>query len=323
MHQPEISEDDCDAAAAAWVVRLQDADVGETEWLSFDAWLESSPAHALAYDRALSVWHELDRQAPFLKRRLAVPSVRFHRLPLVGGALAAALALGWFLHSSAPSRPAIEIHQTGKGERKSVTLADGSHIDLAASSHLSVSLSRGERQISLDEGEAIFDVAPDSNRPFVITAGDRQVRVVGTEFDVRRRDDQFSVTVRRGVVEVLPVAPAQGQALRLTPGDRIDHRIGTAATHASLVSADDVFAWRSGHQVYRDRPLAEVVADLNAQFIRPVSLADGKTAEMRFSGVLVLDDEDSVVHRLTLLAPLWSTSRQGDILIGSKDAERH
>jgi len=126
--------------------------------------------------------------------------------------------------------------------------------------------------------------------------------------------------VRRGIVEVSPLDPAQGQPVRLTAGDRIDHRIGSATTNASTVSADDVFAWRGGRLVYRDRPLSEVIADINAQFPRPVSSADGKTADLRFSGVLVLDDEDNVVHRLTLLAPLWSRSDSGGIVVGAKDA---
>lgn len=309
--------------AAAWVVRLQDEEAGETEWLSFDAWLAQSPAHAAAYDRALALWHEIGHRAPALKRLLghAPASVASRRSwPLfAGAALAAALALGWFLQSPPPSAPALEIFQTAKGEHKTAALADGSHIDLASATRLSVSLAAAERRVTLDEGEAIFDVAPDAARPFIITAGDRRVRVVGTEFDVRRRGDQLSVTVRRGVVEVAPLDSAQG-AVRLMPGDRVDHVIGSTASRTGTASADDVFAWRTGHLVYRDRPLSEVAADLNAQFAKPVSLADRKTAETLFSGVLVLDDEDAVVHRLTLLAPLWSTSGESGIVVGTRDA---
>jgi transmembrane sensor len=323
MNQPQIREDGPDAEAADWVVRLQDPAAGEADWLAFDAWLEAAPGHAIAYDRALALWQEIDRHAGALKTRLGAPPAR-HRWPLAAGAaLAAALALGWVLQSSAPRGPAVEIYQTATGERKTATLADGSHIELAAATHLSVSLSGAERQVTLDEGEAIFDVAPDAQHPFIIAAGDRKIRVVGTEFDVRRRDGELSVTVRRGVVEVSPLDPAQGQTVRLTVGDRIDHRIGSSATTASTVSADDVFAWRSGRLIYRDRPISDVIADLNAQYHHPLSIADRKTAELRFSGVLMLDDEDSVVRRLTLLAPLWSTSTPSGIIVGAKDAAAH
>jgi transmembrane sensor len=306
-----------EAEAAAWVVRLQDKDAGETEWLSFDAWLAQSPDNPAAYDRALALWHELDRRAPNLKRRLAAPPVR-RRGPVFAGAalVAATLALGWLLRAPHPS---VDIYQTVKGERKTAALADGSHIDLAAATHLSVVLAATERRVTLDEGEAIFDVAPDANRPFIITAGDRQIRVVGTEFDVRRRGDQLSVTVRRGVVEITPLQPSQSQTVRLLAGNRADHQIGSAATRTSAASPDDVFAWRGGHLIYRDRPLSEVAADLNAQFDRPISLADSKTANLRFSGVILVDDEENTVHRLTLLAPLWSTSAASGIMVGTKD----
>ena len=320
MDQTPNAGEDPDAEAASWIVRLHHEDAGETEFLSFDAWLALSPGHAEAYDRALALWLEIDRQAPALKRRLSASPASRPRWPVfAGAALAATLALGWLLHSTSPSAPAVEIYQTAKGEHKTAALADGSHIDLATATHLSVSLAAAERRVSLDEGEAIFDVASDPKRPFIITAGDRQVRVVGTEFDVRRRGDQLSVTVRRGVVEVSPLQASQGQAVRLLPGDRLDHAIGSAAVKTASVSADDVFAWRSGHLIYRDRPLSEVAADLNAQFARPISLADRQTADLRFSGVLLLDDEEAVVHRLTLLAPLWSTSKESGLVVGARE----
>jgi transmembrane sensor len=313
------SEDGPDAAAAGWVARLQGDQAGESDWLAFESWLEESPSHAPAYDRALALWHELDRHAPALKRRLAAPPARPRWPLLAGGALAAALALGWVLHSAGPTGPAVELYRTLAGERKTAALADGSHIELDGASVLSVSLSAAERRVAMQEGEAIFDVAHDADRPFVITVGDRRIRVVGTEFDVRRRGDDLSVTVRRGIVEVTPL-DGSGQGVRLIAGDRVEHRIGTAIMRTSTVSPDDSFAWRSGRLIYRDRPLSEVIADLTAQFAKPVAAADDKTAQMRFSGVLVLDDEEKVVQRLTLLAPLWSSSGPEGIVVGAKQA---
>ncbi len=323
MEQQRMQEEAPDAQAAEWVVRLQDPAAGETEWLTFDAWLQASPDHEAAYDRALALWLEIDRHGPALKRRISIPAPAPRRWPFAAGAaLAAALALGWFIQSTGHHAPVQNFYETATGERSTVALADGSHIDLAGGTQLSVALASAERYVKMDEGEAIFDVAPDAARPFIIAAGDRRIRVVGTEFDVRQRDGQISVTVRRGVVEVSPLDPTQGTPVRLTSGDRIDHRIGTTTIQASTVSPDDVFAWRTGRLVYRDRPLSEVVADLNAQFSQPISTADHKTAEMRFSGVLVLDDEDSVVRRLTLIAPLWSQSTSKGIVVGAKDAAR-
>ncbi len=124
------------------------------------------------------------------------------------------------------------------------------------------------------------------------------------------------MTVRRGVVEVAPADGARGEAIaRLTPGKRLDHRVGTVVSTVVSASPDEVFSWRSGRLIYRDRPLSEVVADLNANFRRPITLADRRAAEVRFSGVLVLDNEDAVVKRLAAFAPLSSqTTRDGVVL---------
>jgi len=147
--------------------------------------------------------------------------------------------------------------------------------------------------------------------------------VVGTEFDVRSREGAFSVTVRRGVVEVSPTAGAEGSAVRLTPGERIDHVAGLPDKRSSGVSADEVFGWRTGQLIYRERPLSEVVADLNAHYAKPVSMADSKAAAQPFSGVLTLDGEDEVVHRLTLLTSLWSTSTQTGYVLRAKEGAGH
>jgi transmembrane sensor len=154
----------------------------------------------------------------------------------------------------------------------------------------------------MPEGEAVFDVASDRSRPFLIAAGDRTVRVVGTRFDVRRREGQLSVTVDRGVVEVRPNDDARGPALRLHPGQRLDHVQGAADARVRAVEPADVYAWRTGRLIYRDQPLAEVVADLNAQFTQPISIDDPQLAETPISGVLVVDgDEAAVIRRLALL----------------------
>jgi transmembrane sensor len=110
------------------------------------------------------------------------------------------------------------------------------------------------------------------------------------------------VTVARGAVEVGPSGQGLGAAYRLHPGQRFDHLEGAREAHVDAVAADDVLGWRTGRLVYRDQPLSEVVADLNAQFREPISIEDPKLAETPISGVLVIDgNESAVVRRLALL----------------------
>lgn len=320
MTQPEMPQSE--NVAADWVVRLQGETAGEGDWLAFDRWLGESNANGPAYDRALALWCELDAAAPALKRRMGGVSLMSWRMSASVGALAASLALGWFLIGAHFTPQSVETFETAIGEHRSVVLADGSHIDLDGATRISVRLENDARRVTMERGEAIYDVAPDASRPFTIAAGDRQIRVVGTEFDVRSRAGAFSVTVRRGVVEVSP-SSGQGAIARLTPGDRIDHVAGLPDKRSSGVSADEVFGWRKGQLIYRERPLSEVVADLNSHYAKPVSLSDPKAALQPFSGVLTLDGEDEVVHRLTLLASLWSTSNQTGYVLSAREGAGH
>jgi transmembrane sensor len=301
------------AEAAEWLVRLQSSDLTENQALAFDAWLSESPENIQAYDAALGVTFEIEAAGPriaFDLRRLPAPRPQLagrgtsRRGWMIAGGLAAAATIAVAVMPSGLFNGPPQNFTTAKGEHRTVTLADGTKVDLNAGTRMTVTLARHERRVSLPEGEAVFDVAADHSRPFLIAAGDRTVRVVGTRFDVRRRDGQLSVTVDRGVVEVRPNEDAPGRAFRLRPGQRLDHAQGAADAQIRAVEPADVLAWRTGRLIYRDQPLGDVVADLNQQYARQISLEDPSLASTRFSGVLVLDDQDAVIRRLALLAPL-------------------
>ncbi len=327
-------EDARRGAAADWLVRLQSADLTETEALRFDSWLAVHPANAVAYDQVLSVTLELEAAAPGIARALKATPLRrstpTRRGWFVAGGLAAAATLAVAVMPFSALRPAAtQTYVTAKGEHRTVRLADGSVLDLNAGSALSVTLARDARQVTLMQGEAVFDVAPDKARPFLIAAGDRTVRVVGTRFDVRRRDGQLSVTVERGLVEVRPTeaAAAAGAAIgsrafRLHPGQRLDHAEGAPDVRVSAADPAQVFAWRTGRLIYRDQPLGDVIADLNQQFPRPIVLEDPALASTRVSGVLVLDDQAAVIRRLALLAPIKALPSARGVLLRSDTAAK-
>jgi transmembrane sensor len=204
-------------------------------------------------------------------------------------------------------------YATGKGEHQHVKLADGSQIDLNAETKLSVRYSLLKREIALADGEAIFDVAHSQRRPFTVEAEGRVVRVVGTQFDVRNRAGDLTVTVARGKVEVRPSA-ASAQAFTLTPGQRLEvERTGVAMLKA--VDPAETFSWRAGRLVYRNQPLSEVVADLNRQFVDQIEIGDPALANTPITGVIVLDDPNSVVTRLSLMLPIRSVPSERGLLL--------
>ena len=156
-------------------------------------------------------------------------------------------------------------------------------------------------------------MAHDARRPFTVAADQRIVRVLGTQFDVRSRSGDLTVTVARGKVEVRPSA-ASAQAFTLVPGQRLEvERTGRAQLHA--VDPQEAFSWRAGRLVYRNQPLSEVVADLNRQFVEQIEIGDPALAQTPITGVIVLDDPNSVVARLSLMLPIRSVPSDRGLLL--------
>jgi transmembrane sensor len=311
-----------ESEAVAWLLRLDDPDAGEADWLAHAAWLEAAPANRAVFDRAQRLSAELAALAPDLirgldavvpmssPRRPARRKVSFSRWGWTTAALAAAACFVVVLAPALRPVPSVE-YQTAKGETRTVALADGTVIHLNGGSRIAVRLERHARRVEMIRGEAAFDVAHDPARPFLIAAADRRIRVVGTEFDVLDTQGLVRVTVRRGVVSVAPAsASPDADGVLLKVGDQLDHRVGEPVSAVHQVDPEVAFAWRRGDLVYRDQPLSEVVGDLNRYFETPVRVT-GPAANLRFSGVLVIDTEDAVVARLQAFLPI-SVDRASD-----------
>lgn len=313
------------AEASAWLARLQREDIGEQDGLEFEAWLAAAPGNRAAYTRAVSMWHEFEATAPQVQDELATrerhDALRLRRgstrrwwMGAGGMAIAASLAVA-VLPGIVTQQATAETYATGKGERKRVTLADGSLVDMNAETKLSVTYARAGRKVDLAEGEAIFDVVRDAKRPFTVAAANREVRVLGTQFDVRQRQGDLMVTVARGKVQVRPLgAETTGREFTLTPGQRLEV---ARSGHEKLqvVDPQEAFSWRAGRLIYRGEPLANVVADLNRQYVEQIEVSDPELGKMPVTGVIVLDDQSAVVARLSLMLPVRSVPSDRGLLL--------
>ena len=309
--------------AADWVVRLHEDGADEADWLAFETWLAGGPERRAAFDAAEALWMELEANAVDLAEALQDDGSAWRRRrwtpALMGGAACAAVvALLAPLAAGLLSAPSVA-YATELGQRRTITLADGSRVDLNSASSIGVRMGGGRREVVMNDAEAAFDVAHDPAHPFIIHAGDQTVRVVGTQFDVSHRDGMISVTVRRGVVQV---ATGDGAPVALTPGQQLNHHEGADGSTVATVSADDAFAWRQGRLICRDEPLADVASRLNHYFHTPIRVADEQVGALRFSGVLTVDDETSTLHRLSSLLPLSATPSENVIVLQSRDASR-
>lgn len=315
-----------DEQAIAWLVRLHAGD--DADWSGLEAWLSETPAHLDAFERVEGLWTELGERSGDIAPLLAPdPLPEAQILPLSAarkpaarrawaawatvGALAAAAAAAVVVLAPAPPTA----YATGHGETRRIVLNDGTQIDLNNASRVSVRFDGHVRRVKVDDAEATFDVAHDPARPFVISVGDQQIRVVGTQFNVRRRDAGLTLTVSRGVVEVAPLA-GEGTTVRLTAGDQLARRDGDATSVVRHVSVAEAFAWRQHRLICHACTLGDIAGDLNRAFATPIDV-DTAARSLTFSGVLVLDDEDAVVRRLGAFLPIKADRSPSRIVLSS------
>jgi transmembrane sensor len=312
--------------AIDWLMRLQRPSVSPADWLAFDAWLSASEHHAQAYDAALALDLQLAGYEPEITQAAPLPFRQMNmsvgpkawRWPVIGATVASLLiGAGLIWQSQIRSAPA-SAYSTAIGSRKTVVLADGSRIDLNTASQLTVDFDRSRRQVRMKDAEAYFDVAKDPRRPFVIEAGQSQIRVVGTAFDVKNRDGQLVVSVERGIVDVQPTPFADAKHYRLRPGQALAYNPSTGLIKVSFTENGEASGWRTGRLIYRDQPLSVVVADLNRQFKRPIRLGDTQTGRVRLSGVLMIDTQAAMLKRLSALLPIKASDKGNLIVIEAR-----
>ena len=311
-----LPEDRIEEEAIAWHVRLREA--SDEEWERFTLWLEADPVHAQVYDEVALVDDALGAlpaapPRPLPPLREEPPPRRVGRRMVLGSGIAAVLAaVAYFAFTPGDGLYAIE---TPPGEPRSITLADGSRIHLNGSTR--ILLDRDEvRFARLAEGEALFTMAHDAARPFRVEAGEAEIRVIGTVFNVVHARDVVEVAVAEGAVLFNPGA----EAVRLTAGSSIvksDDGIVRGSTPAAAVGA-----WRESRLVYSSAPLSRIAADLSRNIGVPVAVSP-EVATATFSGVIMLDaDQERLFRRVSALLSVDARrSGEGWVLTAS-DARR-
>ena len=279
--------------ALDWLLALEDADAATLA--RFDAWLAESAAHRAAFEHARACWQSsalVDAAAQLEARTVPAPRRRW------AGALAMAasvlLVLGVLVQSNVLLDWRAD-HVTAVGQRQSLDLADGSQVVLNTDSAFSSDIDGRKRIANLLRGEAYFDVARDSARPFEVNAGPVQISVLGTAFAVRYLDDTTEVSVAHGQVEVH--ARNSGARIHLSAGDsiRIDEQ---GAGNRVRGNAASQLAWVQGRLVFDDRPLGEVLAELRRYYPGWIINASGPLDSMRVTGNYRLNDPVSVMRSL-------------------------
>jgi transmembrane sensor len=302
------AEDPLIEEALRWFVVLRDESHDEDDRRAFERWRTADAAHEAAWQRAQAVWAQADvlepvyggsasaAVAPFPE---SVPTPRrFGRRRWLQAAAAAAIAAPAAYMASRPTLWAD--HRTAAGERRMVTLADGSTVELAGGSALSVSFGKDQRLLRLLAGEAFFTVAADPARPFVVEAGEGRVRALGTAFDVKMSGESVTVTVMEHRVEVSTgpdrrIELAQGQQVRYVAREL------QAPRPADIRVAD---AWRRDRLIFQDAPLGEVVADLERARGGRIVLTDSRLRALPVTAVFDARQADLALATIAGILPI-------------------
>ncbi|MGH7996588.1 MAG: FecR family protein [Opitutaceae bacterium] len=294
---------DRDEQASLWAARLDGAEPSAADADEFKAWLAADPVNAAAFDGYRKLSSLLDRTLPALAARGAVASPRtpaparvrslLQWWPLATLTAIAVVATVWLTHFAWPR----EIVQTQADQRRSITLSDGSRVELNARTNLIVESVGRVRRVRLAGGEAYFIVAKDPARPFVVETPAGSVRVTGTIFDVLSdAPADLEVTVVEGSVRVR--TGAKNPPVLLRPGERFTSDRDTAAvSRLSAAALGDALAWRSGFVVFDGTPLERALAQFARYHGVRIEAAPG-VAGLRVGGRFSLDDLDGFLSAL-------------------------
>lgn len=363
--------------ASEWLIEFRSGDVDVKGRRDFYYWLKTSPEHMRAYLDLAAIWNEgteLDPSRRFDDARLAADvlaesNVTSLQRPYKPAAhhlgrpdsiasdrnsiqaarawprkkkivtLAASVTLG-FLSLGVWYSYARDTYATYVGQDRVLTLSDGSTIELNSSSRVHLNFSKDVRGVQLLQGQALFHVAKDHNRPFIVRAGDAEIRAVGTQFDVYRARASTTVTVVEGTVAVSSSASGSAGAIATTAGHtgQLNPLTGRSFdTNAMLVAAGEqvvvspavqsrpmkadvaaATAWTQHELVFKGTSLQDVVLEFNRYNERQLTIRDPAIANLKVTGIFSSADPLPLLRFLKARPDIEVTETSNEILISQK-----
>lgn len=330
-------------AAVQWLLRLSEGPIPLEQQVEFELWIDEDPRNLAAFQQLAMTWRKTAELAglPELTavRRDALEAfhgtgnrhgsmrIATRLLPILAAAACLLLIVAGGLHLLHGQG---ESYRTGVGERRLVTLDDGSRISLDASTTVDVKYSAERRALRLQAGRAKFDVAKDPRRPFTVSAGGRMVVATGTAFSVELLHTQVRIVLYEGAVAVLEDGP----------GDRPPRHLDLAARNVAadtalkpgtvMIAALDrplarveqtdpirSLSWEGGQLNFTDEPLALAAERMNRYSREKIVIDDPATGRLPVSGAFNAGDTEAFVDGVSALYPLRATRGDNSITLVS------
>jgi transmembrane sensor len=350
-----LSDEDIRAAIAVkageWFIANQAGTLGEEDSAAFLAWMKASPIHVREYLGVARIAHRLPAvlgtpQVPLqtfleqarendsgvasikvLARNRQRPAPRFAMSWSIVTSMAAAVvllvagALRWAHDGELLGIP--KTYRTAHGEQSVERLPDGSVLRLDTDSEVTVRYSAGERLVELNRGQAMFEVAHESQRRFRVAAGNAGAIATGTQFDVYRKTGAVEFTVAQGEIAVFTGEPSWLRnttgpppgAQRITAGYQLRIDAGAVASQPLPVDLEEALAWKQHRIVFEHRPLGDVAAEFNRYGRIPVVIEDAQLRALPVSGRFDAADTDSFETFLRTLPDVRVEKTSARILV--------
>ena len=314
-------------AALNWLFTLQAAPENQQIRAEFETWRRAEAAHAEAFAVVADAWvlPDMDTVAGEFAQRTQYPAraagnvvqlPRSKRRSWAKAAMGAAAAV--LIAVGVQQYPALKLrwqadYLTVAGARQEVILPEGSRMILNTASAVALDFEGTKRSVTLLQGEAYFDVAPDASRPFTVASAFSEVKVKGTAFSVRSEDRQDTVILERGLVEVSRL-PNRDQTAWLKPGERV---VATETSLSAVEQADPStsLAWLRGQLIFEDKPFDQVLGEVARYYGHSIIVANDQLAQIKINGNYRLDDPERAVRSLATAAGASVTRIPGGILI--------
>jgi transmembrane sensor len=233
---------------------------------------------------------------------------RWRPAALAASVFALALGVGGYVWIGQVRAPG---YSTSIGEQRSLELADGTTVALNSRSKIRVRFTAGERDVDLLQGQALFRVAKDTARPFIVSSGTTHVRAIGTEFDVYRKSGGTVVTVVEGRVAI---APDRADSVLASAGEQftVTQQHIQKDEHPSIAGAT---AWTQRQIIFESATLSAVAEEFNRYNQRQLVLGDPGIDTFHISGVFSSTDPASLLRFLRARPDLLIIETPNEIVI--------
>jgi transmembrane sensor len=306
--------------ADEWFSIMHSGEVQPRDVALFEKWASEHPDQYLRYRELEALWDlvgDMTPPSPFAagtspaRVEARAPASPWHRMAL-GWGLAAIIVLAVavvFINRT----PVVEHYATRMGSPQLIELSDGSQVHLDARSSMDVKLTAKRRDIQLRSGEALFSVAHDPDRPFIVSAANGEVRAIGTVFEVDVHDAFVRIAVVEGVIEVTRHDPVSRTLRKVIAraGEEVSYSAAPEQTGeeaslrlSMLGSPEDVAAWRDGQLIFDGAPLSEVIRKLGRYTDQQLVITDAALEKLRVYGVFDAHDPDAALAAIEHALPV-------------------